>query len=58
MNVTELIKNIADGALDARFAYLYGNDNVSLQRARYTEAAKNFIFNCDIAFANVNLAHN
>ena len=42
MKVTELIKNIAAGELDNRFAGLYGSDNVAAQRARYTEAAEEF----------------
>ena len=36
--VTELIPLIENGALDSRFAALYGADNINLQRGRYIGA--------------------
>lgn len=42
MNVKSLIKEIADGALDARLAYIYGDAALASQRARYTDALNAF----------------
>ncbi len=42
MNTTQLKKNILDGAYDAVFTRLYGEENLSCQRQRYTEAVDAF----------------
>ncbi len=42
MITTELIKSIASGELDARFIRVYGTEESELQKARYTEAIKQF----------------
>ena len=49
MNTNELIKAIENGSLDARFEKLYGKENVSAQRQRYTEAVNEFaaVFGAD-----------
>ena len=33
-----LLKKLSDGAYDARFARLYGEEQVAVQRARYADA--------------------
>ena len=42
MNTKELINSINSGELDSRFAALYGEAKIMLQRERYTEAVKEY----------------
>ncbi len=42
MKIQELLTKISEGCLDSAFTSLYGAENVSAQRARYTEAVKEF----------------
>ena len=42
MNTTELIRFIEEGNFDKTLAKLYGEKNVELQRARYTDAVKGY----------------
>ena len=42
MKIQELITKMSEGYLDAALTTLYGEENVSAQRARYTEAVKEF----------------
>ncbi|MBO5039498.1 MAG: galactokinase [Clostridia bacterium] len=42
MKIQELITKISEGYLDSAFVSLYGEENVQAQRARYTEAVKEF----------------
>ena len=38
MNSKELLKNIANGALDSRFISLYGEEALESQKVRYSAA--------------------
>lgn len=38
-----LLKKLSDGAYDARFARLYGEEQVAVQRARYADAVRGFV---------------
>ena len=42
MKIQELITKISEGYLDSAFTSLYGEENVIAERARYTEAVKEF----------------
>lgn len=42
MNTKDLLTYIGEGKLDARFTALYGAEQVTMQRERYTEAIKEF----------------
>ena len=38
-----LLKKLSDGAYDARFARLYGEEQIAAQRARYADAVRGFV---------------
>ncbi len=42
MNTKELLSYIENGGLDVRLAALYGEEKIAAQKARYTEAVKEF----------------
>ena len=43
MNVTQLKKALLEGAFDKRFAYIYGEEAVAAQKARYAAAIDSFV---------------
>ena len=43
MKTTELLKFVKTGGIDAKIADIYGENNVEIQRGRYTEAIGEFL---------------